>query len=88
MQGLVSLVKTRAHALRYILCRTFVWGPDMVRAIVKEIMRLTGFPPISPPALGPLAHLQAASEDGKRVADFSGFSGVCGSKVDPRETEN
>jgi hypothetical protein len=49
----------------------------MVIGIVKEIMRLTGFQPKSTCHLALVAHLQPTPEDGKRVADFSGFGGVC-----------
>jgi len=60
----------------------------MVRTIVKEIMRLTGFAPKSALALARQFHLQAGCEDGKRVADFSGFSAVSGSNIEPHEREN
>jgi hypothetical protein len=50
----------------------------MVIAFVTEIMRLTGFPPKTTARLTAPVHLQAPSEDGKRVADFPAFSAVCG----------
>lgn len=80
MLGRVSLVKTRARDGLYILCPRLRRGLDMVRPIVKEIMRLTLFPPIFAPCLAAPVHLRALPEDGKRVADFLGLSvgtGTC-----------
>jgi hypothetical protein len=53
----------------------------MVSANVKEIMRLTGLPPKSPPRLAAVPVLRALLKDGERVAVSHGFSAESGTLI-------
>jgi hypothetical protein len=60
----------------------------MARAIVTEILLLTGFAPKSALRLAGVAHLRASLKDGERVADFPWFTSDSGSAGWGPDTQN